>query len=143
MSEEKINIERSVLLLKSKKNTLVTRKIKLQEELGNLRDKRDYEICSNELNTIYIDRKVLKNELHNLEIEIKDINLSIKKKNILANEVTIIENASVKQHPIVNEIESLRSKYREFSKDYTRINSMRIMATEFEQSLEKIIKKHK
>lgn len=136
-----IDIERSVVLLKSKKNSLVTKKILIQEKLGNLRDERICMRNKKRLEQIFIDRKVLKNDLHNLEIEIKDINNSIKQKNILKKEFDSYDNEEIKPHAIISELKNLRKEYRDFSKDLTRVSSMRLMATNFEQKLESIINK--
>ena len=138
-----IKIDRSIILMKSKKNTLVSDKIKIQEELSELKDKRLDTIDKHELETIYIERKVLKNDLHSIEIEMLEITHGIKSKNILKREIIEMERASapkLNNSKILSELKSLMKEYRKFATDHTRINSMRMMASTFSDQLENLIK---
>lgn len=129
--EDLLNLQRAILELSSKRNRLVQRKIVLQQALQSPQTKH---------------KKELKRTVTELELELKKVNDEKNFKNQLRLEVEAhLRNnkqfaSSEAMRIVSNRIEALRKKYNEFTKDKTRIASLRIMAAEFSDELAKILK---
>lgn len=139
------NIESLILDIKTKKNKLVKTKIGLQNRLSNLRAMyENVEYKSDDFYKIKDTRKEVKLSVANIELEIKNINEELNLKNRLKNE--IIHFLKEKSKPetsddinkLLDRLDILKKKYKEFAKDRTRIASLRIMASEFVDELEKL-----
>jgi hypothetical protein len=146
--ENKIDLDSSINNLKARKSGLVFKKIKAQNEIAILKDillnptknVEDYNEATHE-------RGVLKELLRGLEDAINMTNLEIKNKQRLALAINSHLNAnsdsSKEKSKLLKGILVLKDKYSTFSSDPTRVSSMRVMASIFNQEMEDLINKHK
>lgn len=146
--ENKIDLDSSINNLKARKSGLVFKKIKAQNEIAILKDillnptknVEDYNEATHE-------RGVLKEFLRGLEDGINTTNLEIKNKQRLALAINSHLNAnsdsSKEKSKLLKGILVLKDKYSTFSSDPTRVSSMRVMASIFNQEMEDLINKHK
>ena len=139
-------IENLILEIKNKKRILVRTKIGLQTKLSTLQNKYiDVKYLSAEFESIKEERLEVKSAVNSLEIKIKSINDELSFKNQLKNEIVfhIKHNKNLigqkDLDKVVFKINLLKKKYADFAKDRTRISSLRIMASEIIEELEKII----
>jgi hypothetical protein len=139
-----LNLDEKILSLKQDKSKLVQSKINIQNSLTLMQYKYgSVQLGSVEFMKIKSDRRALKEEFQRIEIEIRRINEEVAYKNKLKQEVefhlrgkanpVIVDNKTVKQLLI------LKEKYNSFAKDRTRVSSMRIMASEVREEIEKIL----
>lgn len=140
-----LNLDSKILDLKLKKQEFVKSKLNAQNSLIIMQSKyQGVQYNSPEFNHIKEDRKKLKIELQKIELEIKGINDELKYKNKLKNEVVYhLKNSKTLEadtDKTYKMLIQLKEKYNSFSKDRTRVSSMRIMASEFKDEIEKIIK---
>lgn len=140
-------IDELILDIKSKKNTLIGRKISLQNSLSELKNKyKDVVFGSNDFKRIKNTRQNVKDHLNRIELQIKALNDELKFKNKVKLEVEFHLNNNKRLEgkedldKITARIISLKIKYADFTKDRTRIASLRIMASEFIDELEKLLK---
>lgn len=140
-------IDELILEIKAKKNTLVNRKMSLQNSLSELKNKyKDADFESKDFKRIKNTRQNVKEHLNRLEIKIKALNDELIFKNKLRLEVEfhLKHNKRLEGREdldkITNKILVLKIKYSDFTKDRTRIASLRIMASEFIDELEKLLK---
>jgi hypothetical protein len=143
--ENAVDLERSILDLKSEKAIFVAEKIVKQERVSEIKDiLNDPKAERNELNEARRDRIVIKAELSELEQKIIEINQKIgtKRKLLIAVDSHIKEaNRSEKlTENSLEKLNALKDKYTEFGADHTRVASMRRMAVEFTIEIEAIIK---
>ncbi|UFK27480.1 hypothetical protein [Elizabethkingia phage TCUEAP2] len=141
-------IENKVLELKNEKQLLVKRKLEIQSSLSH--SQLQYEkvsFKSKEFNENKERRLLLKNSLSDIEMKIKSINLTIKENTNKRIEIEhwISQNRDVLDSSkdldnILNKIKLLKIKYKDFAKDRTRISSLRVLANEFIEELDKILK---
>jgi hypothetical protein len=146
--ENKIDLDSSINNLKARKSGLVFKKIKAQNEIAILK-----EILLNptknveDYNEATHERGVLKEFLRGLEDGINTTNLEIKNKQRLALAINSHLNAnsdsSKEKSKLLKGILVLKDKYSTFSSDPTRVSSMRVMASIFNQEMEDLINKHK
>lgn len=140
-------VEQLILDVKSKKNKLIKTKIGLQNQLSQLQEKyKEVDYQGNEFNKIKSKRVDVKTAVTNLDIKIKSLNDELNVKNKLKNEIVF----HLKHHKslegkedldkVILKIKDLKKKYSAFAKDRTRISSLRIMASEFMDELENVIK---
>lgn len=139
-------IDSLILDIKSKKNALVNRKMSLQNSLTQLRDKyRDVAFESKDFNRVKNTRLNVKNHLNGIELKIKALNDELMFKNKLRLEIEfhIKHNKSIETkediEKILRKLNILKTKYNNFSKDRTRIASLRVMACEFIDELNDLI----
>lgn len=140
-------IDELILSIKAKKNVLINRKISLQNSLSQLREKyTDVDFKSKDFHRIKNTRQNVKEHLNGIELKIKALNdeLIFKNKLRLEIEFHIKHNKRLEGKEdldrIINKILLLKTKYSDFTKDRTRIASLRIMASEFIDELENLIK---
>ena len=135
-----LNLDALLLAIKNRKDTLVNRKINLEHTLNRM--------SVNELNSREgrERRNKIKKILGEIELEIRKVNEERKYKNSvrLEAEQYIKHNKDNEPHlaKVIYDLTMLKGKYREFTKDRTRIASLRIMATEFADELDIIIKSY-
>jgi hypothetical protein len=142
-----LTIETLILDIKAKKNVLVNRKISLQNSLSQLRDKyKDVEHNSRDFHRVKNTRSNVKEHLNSLELKIKNLNEELIFKNKLKLEIEfhLKHNRSIETKEeierVISKIKLLKGKYTDFSKDRTRIASLRVMACEFIDDLNDLIK---
>ncbi len=130
-----------------KKAKLIDRKMVVQQGLSVYREKYlNVEYMGSEFNKIKESRANLKSELNYLESEIKKIKDEVAFKNRLKNEIdqylktnrTPLEQSDILKK-ITDRLNQLKKRYAEFSTDRTRVASLRVMASEFRDDLEKIL----
>lgn len=136
-------IEGLILDIKAKKNVLINRKISFQNSLSTLKDK--YKLVSpnsKEFKRIKSVRQNIIEHCNGIELKIKMLNQELNYKNKLKVEIEhhISGKKSLENADILNKLNILKSKYIEFSKDRTRISSLRVCAAEFVSELDNIIK---
>ena len=145
--ENLLMLEGMILEIKKKKNDLVASKVSFENILSKL--KANYSTTtykSKEFKELKIDEQKIKDELSSIEMKIKSINEELGYKNKLKLEVEyhIKHNKKLEGgedlKKIVEKILSLKIKYSDFTKDRTRIASLRVMASEFIDDLEKLLK---
>lgn len=146
-SKDLLLIETLILEIKTKKNKLIDRKVILQNSLSELRNKyKDVDLGSDDYLKIKDKRQKIKESLNSLEIKIKSLNNELNFKNKLKLEVDFHLKHNKKLEgkedldKITNRIITLKTKYSDFTKDRTRIASLRIMASEFIDELENLFK---
>ncbi len=128
--QDNVNIERIIIELKVTKAEYVDNKIKKQGEVAILKsilNKHRFEKKNCE--SVKATRAKLRQELDEIEFNIKKINLQIAAKRKLLNP----ENNLLKQ------IKILKDNYSMFSKDKRCIPNLRAMAAEVSRELEHII----
>lgn len=140
-------IDELILEIKAKKNALVSRKMSLQNSLSELKNKyKDVDFESKDFKRIKNTRQNVKDHLNGLELKIKALNdeLIFKNKLRLEIEFHLKHNKRLEGREdldkITSKILALKIKYSDFTKDRTRIASLRIMASEFIDELEKLLK---
>lgn len=144
--EDLKNIDTKLIDIKQKKNKLVARKIELQESLSKYSEKyKVVEFNSSDFKSTKITRQALKEQMSLVELDIKSCNEELAYKNKLRLEVVHFlkhspASKSDESERMVKQLIGLKNKYQDFTKDRTRIASLRIMASEFISELERIIK---
>lgn len=145
--ENLLTLDQLILDVKSKKDKLIKTKIGIQNSLSETKDKyKDVEFEGAEFYKIKETRFNLKKAVGSVEIKIKTLNEELIFKNKLRNEIIfhLKHNKSLEGKEdldkIINSLLYLKKKYSEFTKDRTRISSLRIMASEFEGEIDKILK---
>jgi chromosome segregation ATPase len=140
-------VEELILRIKSKKDALVKRKINLQNSLSDLKDKyKGVEYKGDKFNEIKNTRDNLKEQFNRIELEIKSLNEELLFKNKLKAEIEfhLKHNKQIEGREdldkIIDKVGKLKVKYSNFTKDRTRIASLRIMASEFIGELESLLK---
>ena len=142
-----LNLESLILNARTTKNEYVNRKRSLENSLGLIKEKmKGFNIHSKEYKKAKNTLQNIKTHLGGIEIKIKDCNNEINYKNKVKLEVEHhVRNSKVSGNEIVdkivNELIQLKNKYNDFTKDRTRIASLRIMSSEFVSDLEKVINK--
>lgn len=145
--ENLLMLEGLILEIKKKKNALVSSKMNFENLLSKLKanySKATYK--SREFKELKIDEQKLKDELAGIEMQIKGLNEELIYKNKLKLEVEyhIKHNKKLEGGEdltkVINKILLLKIKYSDFTKDRTRIASLRVMASEFIDDLEKLLK---
>lgn len=141
-----LNLEQLILDAKAKKDNLIKTKISLQNSLSESKKRyKEVEFESEEFNEVKEKRSKLKKAVSQIEIKIKNINEELIVKNKMKNEVVfhLKHNKSLEGkedlEKITNKINLLINKYSEFTRDRTRISSLRIMASEFQEELKKLL----
>lgn len=144
-TQNKVDLERSILSLKDKKACFVSQKIEYQETAGILKDKVNGLHNTEEGYDVAVAaRTVNKRTLTSLETDIKEVNAEINKKHQLL--LSVNHHLSIKKKlekgelKLLDAITSLKKEYLVFASDRSRISSMRAMASEVALKLENIIK---
>ena len=142
-----LTIDSLILEIKRKKTGLINKKMVLQNSLSFEKDERKkHDIKSDKYREHSIQVNGLKHELNTIELEIKALNEELIFKNKLRNEIVFhIKNCKKLEgkeaiEKITLKVEQLQKKYRQFAKDRTRISSLRIIANEFVDELDGILK---
>lgn len=141
------NLEQTIIELKGKKSILIKSKISNEAQLRKFKEKyQNVDFESKEFFEIKQKRSNLKKAATSFELKIKKINEELRVKNRLKNEVKhflstkkSLEGGEDLER-VIKKLEILKKKYKDFTKDRTRISSLRIMASEFVSEIEKILK---
>lgn len=138
--EDLLKIEREINNLKNLKNSYVSDKISKQLESSEIKEAIGGR--SIERMDLVKKRNEVKKYITDLELKIKQVNIEIKDKRRLMNEVGQCLNEE-KEIPngVISEIIVLKNKYSKFASDLTRVSSMRVMANTFSVELESVINK--
>ena len=139
-----INLEIKLSKLKKDRSSLVEKKIDTESKLTFLQNKyRDVEFNGPQFEEIKSKRKQLKSIAKTVELQIVELNEEIGYKNNLKKEVEIYlkhnKEKSDSSKKALEALMKLKQHYGAFAKDKTRVSSMRIMAAEFRDEIEKII----
>lgn len=104
---------------------------------------RTYCRRQNELKSkiLAIERKIsaIKDELRGLASQ-DEVTWKQMRENLARNLEASVTGRSTPQ--IVKDLCQLRAQYQQFSADHTRVSSMRVMASEFANELDRVIKSH-
>jgi len=140
-------IDGLILEIKARRSGLIKRKMDLQLSLGTLKEKyKDVDFNSKDFKRIKNTRQNLKECFNNIELEIKALNEELIFKNKLRGEIEfhLAHNKSLEGKEdldkITKKILALKVKYSNFTKDRTRIASLRVMASEVLEELENLLK---
>lgn len=140
-------IDELILNIKAKKQILVGRKMSLENSLRQLAEKyKEVSFKSKDFNRIKTTRSNIKTHLNGIELQIKSCNEELIFKNKLRNETDFhVRHNKNRDHSdeinkVINKLSLLKTKYSDFTKDRTRIASLRVMASEFIDEIETIIK---
>jgi hypothetical protein len=144
--ENKIDLERSIFDVKSKKSKYVASKLEKQEEVSRIKEILNDPKISEKKHIKNVRRRVaLRTELSELEMLINEANLIItNKRKLLVSIEGHLKNNKLEtetSNEVIKELNLLRNKYSQFASDHTRISSMRTMSAEFSNELEVIIRK--
>lgn len=143
--DDLIDLKRVILDIKNEKSIHIRAKIKQQGILSKINsilndpklEKEDYEKAR-------MQKKVVKKELEKLELFIQIINNNRNKKQKLLEAVEFElrknKNINKEDNKVIQSLLQLRKEYQDFSSDHTRISSMRIMASQLVEKLDKILK---
>ena len=134
------DLERAVLELNKQKDDLTSTKKRLELNLTGLKQRVSGKtLPQKEYDNICKEQNKINGLLLDLEMRIKIISSDITKKSILKDELKselrLFSNDKIKTALI-----ELRDHYMNFASDRTRISSMRAMASEISESIERIIK---
>lgn len=136
----KNDIQLSIIELQAKKSSLGLEKSKKQAEIAQVKGMLKVVKQGHETHDILCEKKRdLVADINEIELQIMRLGQDIKKRQLLKQEVAEMENP--KEAVTLAELEALKTKYKNFAGDRTRINNMRTMANEFANELESIIKK--
>ncbi len=136
-------LDEKLIDLKNQKRALISDKTSAERTLAVLKGKyNECEYNSEEFKKIKSDRAAVKADYLQVELKIRKLNEEITYKASLRNEVQF--HLSGKKISNINDLATkklvaLKEKYNSFAKDRTRVASMRIMAAEVRDELEKII----
>lgn len=140
-------VEELIIDLKKKKGDYVNRKISLQNSLSQLKEKyKDVDHNSKDFYRVKNTRQKVKDHLNGLEMTIKKLNdeLSFKTKMKLEIDFYLRHNKSLETKEdidrVVAKTTALKDKYQNFAKDRTRISSLRVLALEFVEDLNGLLK---
>lgn len=138
----------AILPLTMKKEELVLKKREMEVKMAiyNTRIRTSTKkLPDSEYKSICRKQDKLRSDILEIEIQLNDLNNQIRKKEILIRNLNRegLENGNQNAKSILDEIHKLKNKYIEFSSDSSRISSMRLMASQFIDDLENIIKKDK
>lgn len=136
------DINYSIIELQSKKSKLGIKKQHLQAEINKIRDMLKYvEQGHDTFNELVCKRKELTAQTQEVDTEICDLKSQLKKRQILKDEVAIMEQPRALM--LEAELVVMRDHYLNFAGDKTRVASMRAMSAEFAESITKVLKKSK
>ena len=145
--QDLLTLDELILNIKSKKNKLIITKMSFQNTLSELKSKyEDTTFNSKKFHEIKKNRQVVKNHLNSVELQLRSLNEELNFKNKLRLEVEyfLTNNKNLEGKVDLDKISctitSLKTKYTAFTKDRTRIASLRIMAAEFIDELDALIK---
>lgn len=140
-------IEQRILDIKLDKAKKVNVKTSLQNKLSSLKSQySNVEFNSLGFKKIKVDRQKTKDQINNIEIQIRSLNDELTFKTKLKNEIVFyISNNKVMENKgdidkIIQKATVLKNKYMSFTKDRTRISSLRVMASEFVGEIDELIK---
>lgn len=144
-----LSIESLILDIKKKKSLYVANKMRYENTLSELKSKyKDVDFNDSNFKRIKSTRQNIKNYLSEIELKLREVNNELAYKNKLKLEVEfyIRNHKTEKDHSddlkkTIDLISKLKMKYNEFSKDRTRISSLRVMACEFIDDLNELIEK--
>jgi hypothetical protein len=144
--EDLLTIEKLLIEIKQKKGIKVNAKIKMQEQLTTLKSEYDgVKYKGIEFFTIKAKRIKVKEKLITIDLKIRELNIELSFKNTLKLEIEyyLKHNRSLEGKEDLKKIEGklreLKKKYKDFAKDRTRIASLRIMASELTEEIDKIL----
>jgi chromosome segregation ATPase len=139
---DKHDIQHSILELQAKRSKLGVKKQHIQGEINKIREMLKYiEQGHDTFNDLVAKKNTLVSDGHEIDTEIADLKSQIKKRQLLREEVSAIEQP--KAMMLEAELTVLRDYYLSFAGDKTRVASMRAMSAEFAGALTTIIKKTK
>jgi len=140
-------IDGLILEIKAKKNALIKRKIDIQTALSQFRNEyKDVDYYSEKFKKIKNTRQNLKDVFNKIELEIKSLNEELNFKNKLRQEIEfhLAHNRTLDGKEdldkLTAKIRILKLKYSNFTKDRTRIASLRVMASEIFDELDNLLK---
>lgn len=140
-------IEGRILEIKTRRDNLIRRKIIVQNALAEAKSKyKDVKFEGKEFYKIKHNRQGLKDSFNTIELELNKLKEELNFKNKLRQEVEfhLAHNKSLEGsedlEKVVTKIKALKVKYSNFTKDRTRIASLRVMASEFLDELENLLK---
>jgi len=135
-----VKVESHINDLIDQRADMIEKKRTIETEMSNLKTKIRLggKMDNNVYSSICRKQYTLKKDKDFLETELAALNKIIRAKSTLKEEIRIRVNEN--SSDIVDSLNQLKAKYQEYSKDYTRVNSTRIMAANFVQEIEKILK---
>jgi len=137
------DIQHSILEMQAKRSRLGIKKQTLQFEINKIKQMLLY-IKEGETFQELIDKKrQLTTETHDLDAELSELKINLKKRQQLKEEVLKDERPNAQNISFNADIVVLRDKYLSFAGDKTRVASMRSMAAEFAEELTKLLKKNR
>ena len=137
-------LDDKILSVKRQRAAIITLKTEKQSKASVLREMLSSTPSHNsDFDKLVEDRRDIKFELSDLEIQINDFNDALRKYNNIRSSLVVDQKKSNNGNDkTINRISSLRDKYRLFAKDHTRVNSMRLMASAFCDELDSIMIKN-
>lgn len=137
---DKNDIQLSIIELQAKKSALGVTKLKKQSEISQLKGMLKVVKQNHETHAVLAEKKKnLVADINEIELEIIRLGQLIKKRQLLKEEVEAMQNP--KELEVLAELEAMKTKYKNFAGDRTRINNMRTMANEFADELGLLIKR--
>lgn len=136
------DIQHSIIEMQAKKSKLGAKKAALQLQLSEYKEMLKV-VPQKHITHAEITNKKREaiNEINQVEAELAELKIAIKKRQHLKDEV---EASKVPNElPLRAEVIVLRDYYLKFAGDKTRVASMRAMAAEFAEALTKMVKKSK
>lgn len=136
------DIEHSILEMQAKRSRLGIKKAGLQQEISKYKEMLKVIQQGHEtFNEIVDKRKLAVAELNEVEAELSELKLTLKKRQLLKDEVK--SQQQPKNVAMEADLLVLRDNYLKFAGDKTRVASMRSMAAEFAEALTKVLKRSK
>lgn len=135
-------LENSITELKSLKSKLSLEKRQFEISISALsnRVRTANRLPDREYKDICRKQHEIKEKILLIESQLIEITNNIRKKTTLKENINNeLENINNNDPGIINKIKNLKNKYIEFSGDNTRVASMRLMASQFIEELERII----
>lgn len=127
----------SVYELEKEKSELVNKKSQITSNLLKLKNTirtRMQRLPQNEYNSICKKQEILGQKQREIEKKLSAIKVKLRQKDVL------IHSNDNEPFDINLRIIELKNKYMDFSSDNTRVNSMRLLASQFAQELDEILK---
>lgn len=136
------DVQHSILEMQAKRSRLGIKKAVLQQDCNKYKEMLKVIQQGHEtFNEIVEKRKEKVAELQDIETELSELKQSIKKRQLLKEEV--LSQQQPKNVAMEADLLVLRDDYLKFAGDKTRVASMRSMAAEFAEKLTKVLKRSK
>lgn len=139
-----IDIDRSIGDIETKRSKLLLRKRECETQMAQYKSRirsSKLRLPPKEYKDVCRKQDELRKEIHDTEKGIVEADGEIRKRYVLKDEVRLqLKQNGTLGEPMKERLIKIRDHYLQFSGDNTRVSSMRIMASQFAEEIEALIK---